>query len=66
MVPRRLGQAPRVARGAPATVFAANWSYSSEVNFFPDEAAAFKCKPLLKGGLRGGYSWITGKYKASD
>ena len=42
-----------------------DWSYRSEVNFFLYEAAEFKSKPLLEGGLRAGYSWNAGKYEAS-
>jgi len=34
-----------------------DWAYRSSYNFFLDEAAEFKAKSLLEGGLRFGYKW---------
>ena len=39
-----------------------DWAYRSEVNFFLYEAAEFRGKALLEGGLRVGYGWNNGQY----
>jgi iron complex outermembrane receptor protein len=39
-----------------------DWSYRSTYNFFLYEAAEYKAKQLLEGGLRLGYKWGDGKY----
>jgi len=39
-----------------------DWSYRSTYNFFLYEAAEYKAKQLLEGGLRVGYKWGDGKY----
>ncbi|WP_395793770.1 TonB-dependent receptor [Aquimonas sp.] len=40
-----------------------DWGYRSEVNFFLYEAAEFRGKSLLEGGLRVAYSWEYGKHE---
>lgn len=40
-----------------------DWAYRSEINFFLYEAAEFRGKALLEGGLRAGYSWNYGKHE---
>lgn len=40
-----------------------DWAYRSEINFFLYEAAEFRGKALLEGGLRAGYSWDYGKHE---
>jgi iron complex outermembrane recepter protein len=40
-----------------------DWAYRSEINFFLYEAAEFRGKSLLEGGLRAGYSWDFGKHE---
>jgi iron complex outermembrane receptor protein len=40
-----------------------DWAYRSEINFFLYEAAEFRGKSLLEGGLRTGYSWDYGKHE---
>jgi iron complex outermembrane recepter protein len=42
-----------------------DWTYRSAVNFFLYEAAEFRGKALLEGGLRVGYNWSDGKYEAA-
>ncbi|SET30061.1 TonB-dependent receptor [Thalassotalea agarivorans] len=36
-----------------------DWSYRSEIDFFLYKSVEFEGKPLLEGGLRGGYQWET-------
>ena len=42
-----------------------DWAYRSEVNFFLYEAAEFRGKSLLEGGLRVGYGWGNGQYEVA-
>jgi len=42
-----------------------DWAYRSKVNFFLYQAVEFTGKPLLEGGLRGGYVWNNGKYEVA-
>ena len=42
-----------------------DWSYRGQINFFLYEAAEFRGKALLEGGLRAGYLWSNGKYEAA-
>jgi iron complex outermembrane receptor protein len=42
-----------------------DWAYRSEINFFLYEAAEFRGKALLEGGLRAGYSWDFGKHEVA-
>ena len=50
--------------GAEFFIFT-DWAYRSEVNFFLYEAAEFRGKSLLEGGLRVGYNWDYGKYEVA-
>jgi iron complex outermembrane receptor protein len=40
-----------------------DWAYRTSYNFFLYEAAEYKAKELLEGGLRVGYRWNDGKYE---
>jgi iron complex outermembrane receptor protein len=40
-----------------------DWAYRSTYNMFLYEAAEYKAKSLLEGGLRVGYKWADGKYE---
>ena len=40
-----------------------DWAYRSSYNFFLYEAAEYKAKNLVEGGLRVGYRWGDGKYE---
>jgi iron complex outermembrane receptor protein len=40
-----------------------DWAYRSTYNMFLYEAAEYKAKALLEGGLRVGYKWADGKYE---
>jgi len=40
-----------------------DWAYRTSYNFFLYEAAEYKAKELLEGGLRVGYKWDDGKYE---
>jgi len=40
-----------------------DWAYRTSYNFFLYEAAEYKAKSLLEGGLRVGYKWQDGKYE---
>jgi iron complex outermembrane receptor protein len=42
-----------------------DWSYKGSYNFFLYQAAEYKAKPLLEGGLRVGYKWGDGKYEVA-
>lgn len=42
-----------------------DWAYRSDINFFLYEAAEFKGKSLVEGGLRVGYNWDYGKYEVA-
>lgn len=66
----RLPQAPRFVANATlryavpigdgeAFVFT-DWAYRSSINYFLYEAAEFRGRSLLEGGLRGGYKWNSG------
>jgi iron complex outermembrane receptor protein len=49
--------------GANEIFIYTDWAYRSEINFFLYEAAEFRGKALLEGGLRTGYSWGFGKHE---
>ncbi len=40
-----------------------DWAYKDSYNMFLYEAAEYKAKSLLEGGLRVGYQWADGKYE---
>ncbi|WP_342114369.1 TonB-dependent receptor [Pseudoduganella sp. OTU4001] len=40
-----------------------DWAYRTSYNFFLYEAAEYKAKELLEGGVRVGYRWNDGKYE---
>lgn len=42
-----------------------DWAYRGEVDFFLYEAAEFRGKALLEGGLRVGYLWNDGQYEVA-
>jgi len=42
-----------------------DWAYRSKVSFFLSRSIEFTGKPLLEGGLRGGYVWSNGRYEAA-
>ena len=42
-----------------------DWAYRTSYNFFLYEAAEYKAKELLEGGLRVGYRWNDGKYEVA-
>jgi iron complex outermembrane receptor protein len=51
--------------GAGELTVLTDWAYKDKYNMFLYEAAEYRAKSALEGGLRAGYAWNSGKYEVA-